>query len=515
MAGSLGYGQTLALVARKYPNKIGFICGDKRYTYRQFDDRCNRLANVLLKLGLSKGHNIATLFVSRMELMESYYGITKMGGVVVPLNFRLAPGEYVNLISHADASAIIYEELFQPLIDVIRPQLGAVRNYICVGHKAEGIENYEDLVQNSSSNEPDVEICDDDNAFMLYTAGTTGAPKGVIRTHKNQFIGAVNFASLPVSVLGPDIVWLSCPPAFHCASQEAIHSIMFVGGTNILAPLYRGFDPTDVLKIIQEEKVVGAWAVPTMWMGLLGHSELDKYDLSSLRLVCNGGAIMPLPLKQEIMAKFPKVSFMDFFGMTEMNPWSCVLTGEDALRKPDSVGRPCVTVDIRIWNENCEEVPAGEVGEIVYSGLSVMKEYYKNPSATQAAMTAGYFHSGDLVRQDEEGFIYVVDRKKDMIISGGENVYPAEVEVVLLRHPKIQEAAVIGVPDPKWGESVKAIVKMKSDQAATEKDIIEYCRDNIAHYKAPKSVDFVTEFPVSSTGKVLKRELRKKYGPGY
>ncbi len=510
MLGSLSYGQTLGLVARKFPDKVGFICGDKRYTYKQFDDRCNRLANGLIKLGLFKGHNIATLFVSRMELMESYYGITKMGGVVVPLNFRLAPGEYVNLIMHADAKAIIYEELFQPLIDAIQLQLPKIRNYICVGNKAEGIESYEDLIQYAPPSEPEVDISDNDNAFILYTAGTTGNPKGVVRTHKNQFIGAVNFASLPVNVLESAMVWLSCPPAFHCASQEAIHSIMFLGGTNILLPLYGGFNSADALKTIQEEKVIGAWAVPTMWTGLLGYSEIDKYDLSSLRLVCNGGAIMPLPLKQKIMAKFPKVSFMDFFGMTEMNPWTCVLTGEDALRKPDSVGKPCVTVDIRIWDDNCQDVPVGEVGEIVYSGPSVMKEYYENPGATAAAMTGCYFHSGDLVRQDDEGFVYIVDRKKDMIISGGENIYSAEVEVVLLRHPKIQEAAVIGVPDPKWGESVKAVVKLKSDQTASEKEIIDYCRNNIARYKVPKSVDFVTEFPVSSTGKVLKRKLRQK-----
>ncbi|MCL5122946.1 MAG: long-chain-fatty-acid--CoA ligase [Deltaproteobacteria bacterium] len=512
MAGSLDYGQTLALVARKFPDKVGFICGDERYTYRQFDDRCNRLANGLLKLGLYKGHNIATLFISRMALMESYYGITKMAGVVVPLNFRLAPGEYVNLISHADAKAIIYEELFQPLIDAIRPQLPEVRNYICVGNKTKGTESYEDLLQGASPSEPKVDISDDDIAFIMYTAGTTGTPKGVVRTHKNQFIGAVNFVSLPVNILGSDATWLSCPPAFHCASQEAIHSIMFLGGMNILLSLYDGFNPGAVLKIIQEEKVTGAWAVPTMWISLLGCPEIDKYDLSSLKLACNGGAIMPLPLKQKMMTKFPNVSFMDFFGMTEMNPWTCVLTGEDALRKPDSVGKPCVTVDIRIWDDNCHDVPVGDVGEIVYSGPSVMKEYYKSPEATSVAMTGGYFHSGDLVRQDEEGFVYVVDRKKDMIISGGENIYPAEVEVVLLRHPKIQEAAVIGIPDPKWGESVKAVVKLKSDQTTTEEEIIDYCRNNIARYKAPKSVDFVTEFPVSSTGKVLKRELRQKYG---
>jgi len=251
--------------------------------------------------------------------------------------------------------------------------------------------------------------------------------------------------------------------------------------------------------------------VPTMWITTLECPEIEKYELSSLKLAMNGGAIMPLPIKQKIMKMFPNAGLMDFFGMTEMNPWTCILTGADALRKPDSVGKPCVTVDARIWDDNCQDVPVGSVGEIVYSGSSVMKEYYNSPEDTAAAMKGGYFHSGDLVRQDDEGFVYVVDRKKDMIISGGENVYPAEVEVVLLRHPKIQEAVVIGIPDAKWGESVKAVVKLREGQIATEKEVIDYCRDNIARYKAPKSVDFVTEFPVTSTGKILKRELRQKY----
>jgi len=511
MSGSLSYGQTLALVARKFPDKEAFICGDRRYTYKQFDERCNRLANGLLGLGLSKGDKVATLFVSRMELIESYYGITKMGGIVVPLNFRLAPGEYVNLIKHSEAKALIYEELFQQLIDAIRPQLPGVKYYVRVGNKAEGSQNYDDLLQSASPNEPRVDIDDDDIAFILYTAGTTGTPKGVVRTHKNQFIGAVNLAALPVTSFSSDTILLSCPPAFHCATQEAMHSMMFLGGTNILLSLYKGFNPVDVLKVIQEEKVTGLWMVPTMWITTLEYPEIDKYGLSSLKLAMNGGAIMPLPIKQKIMKKFPNAGLMDFFGMTEMNPWTCILTGEDALKKPDSVGKPCVTVDARIWDDNCQDVPVGNVGEIVYSGPSVMKGYYNSPEDTATAMKGGYFHSGDLVRQDDEGFVYVVDRKKDMIISGGENVYPAEVEVVLLRHPKIQEAVVIGVPDPKWGEGVKAVVKLKEGQTTTEEEIIDYCRNNIARYKAPKSVDFVNEFPVTSTGKVLKRELRQKY----
>ncbi len=511
MLGSLTYGQTLALVAKKFPDKEAFICGDKRYTFKQFDERCSRLANGLLGLGMSKGDKIATLFVSRMELIESYYGITRMGGVVVPLNFRLAAGEYVNIINHSEAKTLIYEELYQQLIDAIRSKLPGVNNYVRVGSKTEGILSYDDLLQNAAPVEPAVDINDDDVAFIMYTAGTTGTPKGVVRTHKNQFIGAVNLASLPVTSFNSDTILFSCPPAFHCATQEAMHSIMFLGGTNILLPLYKGFNPADVLKTVQEEKVTGLWMVPTMWITTLGSPEIEKYDLSSLKLAMNGGAIMPLPLKQKILKMFPNAELMDFFGMTEMNPWTCILTGQDALRKPDSVGRPCVTVDTRIWDEYCHDVPVGEVGEIVYSGPSVMKEYYKDPEATSAAMTGGYFHSGDLVRKDEEGFVYVVDRKKDMIISGGENVYPAEVETVLLRHPKVQEAVVIGVPDAKWGESVKAVVKLKPDITATVDEIIDYCKDNIARYKVPKSVDFVAEFPVTSTGKILKRELRKIY----
>ena len=234
MTTKLSYGQTLALVTKKFPDKEAFVCGDKRYTFKQFDERCNRLANGLLKLGLLKGDKVATLFVSRIEIFESYYGITKMGAVVVPLNFRLSPGEYINLLNHSNAQILIYEEVYQQLVDAIRPKLPGIRHYIKVGSKDDESVNYDDLISNAPPDEPKVDINSSDNAFILYTAGTTGTPKGVVRTHENQLIGAVNFISLPVTCFGPDTIFLSCPPAFHCATQEVAHSIMMLGGKNIL-----------------------------------------------------------------------------------------------------------------------------------------------------------------------------------------------------------------------------------------------------------------------------------------
>ncbi len=509
----LAYGEVLNFTTRKYPNKEAFICQNKRYTYKEFTERCNRLANGLLGLGIRKDDKIATLFISKMELVESYYGISKTGGVVVPLNFRCAGGELIHMIKSADVTALIYEEMFQKLIDSIRSSLPDVKSFICVGNPAGFALNYEKLVEKSSSKEPDVNVNDYDPAFIIYTAGTTGTPKGAVRTHQNEYIGALNFIFAMGDELGPETKTLSCPPAFHCATQMVLHSVMLAGGTNYLYSLYEGFNPKGVLDLVEKEKITILWMVPTMWietLNVLSKSE-KKYDLSSVRITANGGAIMPLDLKQKILKYFPNTGLMDFFGMTEMNPWTCVLTGKEALSKPESVGRPCVTVDARIWDLNGNDVPVGEVGEIVYSGPSVMQEYYKNPEATKEAMRGGYFHSGDLVKQDEEGFIYVVGRSKDMVISGGENIYPAEVEAVLIKHPKIQEAAVIGVPDPKWGESLKAVIVLHPGEQISENEVIEYCKQNIARYKSPRSVDFVSELPKSGVGKVLKTVLREQY----
>lgn len=518
---SLGYGQVLSFWAQKTPEQEALIFGDTRYTYRQFNERANCLANGLMRLGLKKGDKIAVLFVNNIELCECYYGITKMGGVVVPLNFRLAAKEYQYEIDYADCKATIFGEMHLEVISSIRPQLPKVEHYICAIEKdIEGIIKYEEVMQKGSPKEPDVPISGEDDAFIIYTAGTTGTPKGAVRTHQNQFLGGVNYLHACASMIdeldgGKAVRLLSVPPMYHCATQEGFHSILISGGTNIFCD---GFAPDAILEAMDKGKANALWMIPLLWRVLLMSPKIGEYDLSGVKIVANGGAIMPLEEKKALMEKFPNAKLMDFFGMTEMNPWTCVLRPSDALKKPDSVGKPCLTVDARLWNDQCQDVPVGEIGEIVYSGPSVMKEYYKAPEATAEAFKGGYFHSGDLCRMDEEGYVYVVDRKKDMIISGGENIYPAEVEAVLLTHPKIQQGAIIGLPHPMWGEAVTAVVTLKPGEAATketEEEIINYCKDRIAHYKVPKAVEFTDTLPLSSTVKVLRRELRDKYKDKY
>jgi acyl-CoA synthetase (AMP-forming)/AMP-acid ligase II len=467
-----------------------------------------------MMMGLKKGDKIAVLFVNNVEICECYYGIAKMGGVVVPLNLRLSPREYQYEIDFADCKAVIFGEIHLEVISSIRPQLPKVEHYICVTEKdIEGIVKYEEVMQEGSSEEPEVPISGEDDAFIIFTAGTTGMPKGVVRTHQNQLMGVVDFLEMTAGMSdefdgGKALRFLSVPPMFHAATQQAFHCVLFLGGTNIFCD---GFAPDAILESMDKGKANGVWAVPVLWRLLLMSPKIDQYDLSRIKLVANGAAIMPLEEKKALMRRFPNAGLMDVFGQTEMGPWTCTLRPQDALKKPDSVGKPCSMVHVRLWDDRCRDVPIGEVGEIVYYGPTLMKGYYKDAEATAEAMTGGYFHSGDLCRMDEEGYVYVVDRKKDMIITGGENVYPAEVEAVLLTHPKIQQGAVVGLPHPKWREAVTAVVTLKTGETVTEEEIINYCKDRIAHYKAPKAVEFTDMLPLSGTGKVLRRELRDRY----
>jgi fatty-acyl-CoA synthase len=284
--------------------------------------------------------------------------------------------------------------------------------------------------------------------------------------------------------------------------------MLLVGGTAIITDR---FVPDDILQSIEKEKITYLLLVPAMWILLLESPNINNFDTSSLKRVLTGASVMPIAIKKKILQHFPNARLSDSFGQTEMSPTTTILKPVDVIRKQGSVGKPVITIEARIVDENDNDVPQGEVGEIVYRGPTTMKEYYRDPEATAEVMRNGWFHSGDLVQADEEGYIYVVDRSKDMIISGGENIYAVEVEDVLYAHPAIMEASVIGVPDPVWEEAVKAIVVLKQGQQASEAEIIEHCKHNLAGYKKPKSIEFVDEIPKTATGKVQKFKLREKY----
>jgi acyl-CoA synthetase (AMP-forming)/AMP-acid ligase II len=501
-------GEVLARQARNSPQKEALVFKNKRYTYGQFNERVNRVANGLIALGIGKGDKVALLFLNCTEIVECLFATHKVGAVVVPLNFRLVPKELAYQVDNSDARALIFSETFQESVSAIRLELGKVEHYICVGAKGmEGAIDYEEFLAKYSADEPSVLVDDDDPAYIMYTAGTTGRSKGAVLTHKNVLMGAAINQCIERPTPDPDRQ-LVVFPLSHGAGAQLAFCCVFRGGSNIILDVPT---PENILRLIQEEKITNVGLVPAIWNWLVNEPKLKDFDLSSLQMAGTTAAPMPLELKNKLLETFPNVKIYEGFGQTETSA-TVMAKPEDMFRKHGSVGRRIINVEVRIVDDDDKDVPVGEVGEIVYRGPSVMKEYYKNPEATAEAFKGGWFHSGDLVRQDDEGYIYVVDRKKDMIISGGHNIYPAELEEVLYTHPKILEAAVIGVPDPEWGESVKAIVVPKAGETLTEAEVIEYCKQNLASYKKPKSVELVGELPRNVTGKVLKRELREKYG---
>ncbi|MCL6612736.1 MAG: long-chain-fatty-acid--CoA ligase [Peptococcaceae bacterium] len=502
-------GEILAGNSRKYPDKTAFKEGNRSFTYSQYNFRVNKLASAFRELGIGRGDKVAVLLFNSIEVMDCYFALAKLGAVAVPVNFRFVGPEIAYIVDNSDSVALVFDGSFEKVIDAARGEMPRVRHFIAVPGPGETsfALDYNELLDGGSGVEPLVRVEENDPAFIMYTSGTTGRPKGAVLSHKNLYSNVVfNLVERPA---GHGEVYLCVPPLFHVAALIMTLQMVFLGATTII---HRTFDPRAVMETVAGEKVTSLFLVPAMWNFLVQIPNLDQYDVSSVKTAITGAAIMPLNLKKRLLQVFPGLQLYDAFGQTEMSPVTTLLKPADTLRKPTSVGRPIVGVEVRVVDSEGNDVPVGEVGEIVYRGPCMLQEYYKNPQATREAIVDGWFHSGDLVRMDEEGFVYVVDRKKDMVISGGENVYPAEVEEVLYRHEKILEAAVIGVPSDKWGEAVHAVVVPKPGQTLTEEEVISFCAANLAGYKKPRSVEFVDALPRNAAGKVLKTRLREKHG---
>ena len=511
-------GETIVSNVRKYPHKEALVYGKTRLTYKQFNTRINHLAHALIDIGIKEGSKVAILAFNCNQFLEAYYALGKIGGIAVPLNFRLHPEELTYMVNHSDAEAFIVGEAFIDTVKGMKKDLPKVRKYIAIADKSvRGMLNYENWISKYPDDEPLVLVDEDDPVFIMYTAGTTGRPKGAVITHKNEVV---------MWMLGPCYVFtepslfnnyrfhdfriLAAPPIFHLAAF-GFCQFGFFGGTTVILP-EEVFDPAYIMRIIQEEKINAILLIPAMANFLFLLPDLDKYDTSSLQVWLSGAAVLPTETRKLIQKHFTNVRILDLFGQTEMSPLVTCLLPSESRGRETSVGRVLPFIEMRIVDDNNNDVPVGAVGEAIYRGPTVMKEYYKDPKATSEAMRGGWFHSGDLVKSDAGGYIYVVDRKKDMIISGGENIYPAEIEEVLFQHPKILECAVLGVHDEKWGESVKAVVVCKPGEQLSEQEVIDYCKSHLASYKKPRSVDFVESLPHSALGKVLKRVLREQYG---
>ena len=508
-------GEIMARNSRKFPDKEALVYGKTRLTYSQLNARINRLAHALLALGIKKGCKVAIMAHNCNQFMETYFALAKIGGVAVPLNFRLNIEETKYIVNHSDAQAFMMGETFVPTVKGIQSDLPGVKNYISISENpVEGMLHYESWIASYPDREPLILVDDDDPVFIMYTAGTTGRPKGAVLSHKNEMIQwmlmGIFMRSEPAIADLDEYKAFAAPPIFHLAAFGFCQFVFFDGQTVVLPT--QVFDPAYIMRTIEEEKIKVVLLIPVFTFFILLLPDLDKYDASSLRVWISGAAILPTETRKQIRRHFPRVSVFDLFGQTEMSPVVCGLLPSQAEGHPMSVGKAIPFVEIRLVDDDDRDVPVGQVGEAVYRGPTVMNEYYKDPEATARAMKNSWFHSTDLMRRDKDGFLYVVDRKKDMIISGGENIYPAEIEEVLYQHPKIMECAVIGVHDEQWGEAIKAVVVCKAGETLTEEEVVEHCKQHLAGYKKPKSVEFMPSLPRNAAGKVLKTVLREKHG---
>ncbi len=492
---SLNLASIVTESARNAPDRVAVRLGEATLTYAELDDRSARLATLLRERGLAPGDRIGVMLPNVLEFPVAYYGVLRAGGVVVPMNVLLKQREIAFYLEDSGAKLLLAWHGFAE----------EAREGAAAGG-AELIEvepaAFAELLAGAEPSPELAETEPEDTAVILYTSGTTGSPKGAELTHFNLSRNAEIASQTTCTVAAGDVV-LGALPLFHSFGQTVgMNASLRVGATLTLVPK---FDPGETLEIIQRDRVTHFYGVPTMYGALLHHPDRERYDVSSLRICVTGGASMPV----EVLRGFEQAfgcELLEGYGLSETSPVaSSNHPGEP--RKPGSIGTPLREVEMKVVDENDQEVAQGEVGEIVIRGHNVMKGYWQRPEATAEAMRGGWFHSGDMARVDEDGYFFIVDRKKDMIIRGGYNVYPREVEEVLYEHPKIREAAVVGVPHDEWGEEIGAAVVLHEGEELTPEEVSQYVRERIAAYKYPRVVWFVEELPKGPTGKILKREI--------
>lgn len=497
---------------RFYRDRLALVCGSQRFSYGQFMERVNRLAHGLSGLGTGPGDRVAVLLPNCHRFAELFLAVAQLGAVLVPFNVRLSPKELAKLIEHSEALGLVSTSSFRATLKTIPGTLSKLRLLLGSGLEEEGFRDYESLIATTLSSKINPDFDDGEVAIQMYTSGTAGTPKGVLLTHRNLM--ANTLTGIFERRFTCRDVFLNAAPMYHIADVEYFLQILSVGGTNVFIDR---FDPILFLQMVQKERVTATWLVPTMIHDLLRLPDLNDYDVSSLRTIYYGGACLSPQLFWQARKAFP-CEFSLGFGLTGASPLISLLRPEDHQGDPSEVerrlrscGREVFNVEVRIVDEEGKKVPSGQVGEIVVLGANVMKGYWKMNRETKQALRGGWLHTGDMAWMDEEGYIFLVDRKKDVIKSGGENIYSREVEEAIASHPAVKEVAVIGVPDERWGETVKAVIVRREGALCTEEEILEFCKRNLAGFKKPKSVTFVQGLPKNITGKVLKAELRERY----
>ncbi len=501
--------------ARRYPHRPAWLDGDTMVSFSEAEARVNRLANALVNLGGRGGERVGMLLPNCHQGLETILAPMKAGMAVVPMNVRLQPREHEYLLNDSGAFALVYAYEFRDHVAEIRALLDTVRHFVCVGGNAGRDLAYDELL-NSASDEPPPALPDpDDVAWLFYTSGTTGRSKGAMLTHRNLMTMAQGYL-LDINPAAPDDVILHAAPITHGSGLCMFHNL--ARGAASAFPGTQRFEPRQIFEAIERHRVSTLFLAPTMINILVASDDKEDFDLSSLHTVIYGGGPMYTEHLVEAVRAFGSI-FVQIFGQGEAPMAVTTLPIEEhriegdpvAFRRLASAGRAVTGVRVSVVDEQDRELPVGETGEIVVRGDLVMKGYWNNAAATAEALRNGWLHTGDLGNLDSDGYLYITDRKKDMIISGGANVYPREVEEVVAAHPAVADVAVIGVPHEKWGETVKALVVLNGDARATAEDIMDFCRNNLAGYKKPTSVEFLPILPKNAYGKVLKQELRERY----
>jgi len=485
------------------PGKEALVLGETRLTFKQMNQRANRLANAIGRLGVGYGDRVAMLSLNEPEFFDLYFGLGKIGAVMVPLNHRLAGPEIQYIVNDCQAKVLVFGEDFAPVVESIKGEIPCEHLVALSDTAPDYARAYRDLTGEAEETEPEIVAGEEDTLTILYTSGTTGKPKGAELTHNGYFGTSVTlratFGEIGENLLMP-------LPLFHIGALAPVPMCVHFGMKMVIQ---RAFDPKNFLELLGREQITWFGSVPQILMFLRQIPDFEKYSWDSVKMALVYAAPVPVTLIKEYAAS--GIEVRQLYGMTECTGPATVIDGENAIKKAGSCGPPFFHNEIMLVDLEGKPVGPNEMGEVLVAGSNLMKGYWNKPEATAETLKNGWLYSGDMGQMDEDGFLYIMDRKKDMIISGGENIYPAEIEDLLLSHPDITDAAVIGTPDEKWGEAIKAIAVLKEGGSLTEAELIEWCQGKIAKFKIPKQVVFTDQIARTPTGKILKRVLRDQF----